>query len=928
MGETGVEDSMGMRNGRASATAETSGGAGADVGGGPSPGADGIAGGDVGAGGDAVPDGDFVAGADSSAGAAPFMVESIAVEDGQALAAAVQAVLARVDARARRATTNGSRPGAPRPGTSRHDAAGPGAVPSDATGSGAARTGAAGPGAVRPGPASGAAAPGAATIDEPIAPANDGQGHDRHTSQGRTPRTTTAADPTLGSSADRTPGSSAVPTPGSSADPAPGSLAVPAPGLSAESTAGLSDDPAPGSFADPAPGSSAVPAPASSADRTPDLSADRTPDPSAEPEPAASGATPATPATATQPPHTEDQEQHPTPKAIPGPATLDALAACFGLSTFERQLVLLAAAAELDPTAAARCAAASGDPARAYPTFSLALAALDEPHWSALTPVSPLRRWRLVELDDETRLTTSRLRVDERILHFLAGSPYLDARLHGLLRRAPVPPTLPPSYDRAADRVAEGWSGSRPEAPLRVELVGGDLTTRTDIAAVAARRTGLALYVMAADDVPTDAAERDRLARLWQREAVLLPAALLLEVGELDREQTAATDAFIDGAAVPLVVSGPDPRHTGRPRGERVTVPALDDTEQLALWADAFADIPRVEEAHLRSLVAQFQLPPHIIRSAAAAVRRDLPDPDADTGTTTDADRKALDPTELAWRAGLIEARIGLDELGRRIEPEAAWDDLVLPDHQSRVLREIVAHVRQRATVHQEWGFAATLRRGLGVTALFAGGSGTGKTLAAEVMAKELGLDLFLIDLSQVVSKYIGETEKNLRKVFDAAERGGALLLFDEADALFGKRSEVKDSHDRYANLEVSYLLMRMEAYRGLAILTTNMKKALDPAFMRRIRFVVDFPFPGESERAEIWRRVLPDRAPVKDIDPERLARLTVAGGSIRNIALSGAFLAAEEGDRIQMRHMLAAARTEYQKLDRSLTPSEVAGWV
>jgi SpoVK/Ycf46/Vps4 family AAA+-type ATPase len=269
-----------------------------------------------------------------------------------------------------------------------------------------------------------------------------------------------------------------------------------------------------------------------------------------------------------------------------------------------------------------------------------------------------------------------------------------------------------------------------------------------------------------------------------------------------------------------------------------------------------------------------------------------------------------------------------MDELGRRIEPQASWGDLVLAERQLKILREIVAHVRRRSTVYQEWGFAATLRRGLGVTALFAGGSGTGKTLAAEVMAKELGLDLFIIDLSQVVSKYIGETEKNLRKVFDAAERGGALLLFDEADALFGKRSEVKDSHDRYANLEVSYLLMRMEAYRGLAILTTNMKQALDTAFMRRIRFVVDFPFPGESERAEIWRRVLPAQAPMKGIDPELLARLTVAGGSIRNIALSGAFLAAEEGDRLQMRHMLEAARTEYLKLDRSLTPSEVHGWV
>ncbi|WP_344316960.1 ATP-binding protein [Streptomyces javensis] len=825
---------MGTRNGRASAAPDAvADGADAIEGG------DAVAGADSDAGGDAAAGEDFVAGADSSAGAAPFAAESVAAEDGQALAAAVEAVLDRVDAHARRATTNGSRPGHPR-----HDATGPGAVHPDATGSGAARTGAAGPSAVRPGPASGAAAPGAATTDEPIAPADDGQGRDRRTSQGPTcPRATVA---------------------------------------------------------------------------------DATRDPSAEPEP---GTSDATPATAAQPPRTEDHEQHPTtarphptPKAIPGPATLDALVACFGLSTFERQLVLLAAAAELDPTTAARCAAASGDPARAYPTFSLALAALDKPHWSALTPVSPLRRWRLVDLDDETRLTTSRLRIDERILHFLAGSPYLDARLHGLLRRAQPPRTLPPSYDRAADQVAAGWNESRPEAPLRVELVGGDLTTRTDIAAEAARRTGLALYVMASDDVPTDAAERDRLARLWQREAVLLPAALLLEVGEMDREQTAATDAFIEGAAVPLVVSSEDPRRTGRPRGERVAVPGLDDDEQLALWTDAFADIPRIEEAHLRSLVAQFQLPPHIIRSAAAAVRRDLPD--------ADADMDALDPTDLAWRAGLIEARIGLDELGRRIEPEAAWDDLVLADHQARILREIVAHVRQRATVHQEWGFAATLRRGLGVTALFAGGSGTGKTLAAEVMAKELGLDLFIIDLSQVVSKYIGETEKNLRKVFDAAERGGALLLFDEADALFGKRSEVKDSHDRYANLEVSYLLMRMEAYRGLAILTTNMKKALDPAFMRRIRFVVDFPFPGESERAEIWRRMLPARAPMKDIDPERLAQLTVAGGSIRNIALSGAFLAAEEGDRLQMRHMLAAARTEYQKLDRSLTPSEVTGWV
>ncbi|MFE7070737.1 ATP-binding protein [Streptomyces sp. NPDC057620] len=611
--------------------------------------------------------------------------------------------------------------------------------------------------------------------------------------------------------------------------------------------------------------------------------------------------------------------RNPAGAAGPGTGPLDALVDCFGLTPFERDLVLLTAACELDATTAARCAAASGDPERAYPTFSLALAALAEPHWSALTPVAPLRRWRIVEPADDARqsLTLSRLRLDERVLHFLLGSPYLDARLHGQLRRAPAPEELPPSYETAASRIAEGWTTlARPDAPLLVEVVGGDLRSRADIAAAAAARSGLALYAMNAEDIPTAPGDRDLLARLWQREAILLPAALLVEADELDRDQHAATDAFLAGAAVPVVVSSPDPRRSDRARGERVTVPRLDDEEQLDLWTGAFEDVADIGEGELRSLVAQFQLPPHVVRSAATAVRRELPAQDAP------------DPALLAWRAGLDEARIGMDELGRRIEPDAGWGDLVLHERQTSVLREIVAHVRQRATVHQEWGFAATLRRGLGVTALFAGGSGTGKTLAAEVMAKELGLDLFVIDLSQVVSKYIGETEKNLRRVFDAAERGGALLLFDEADALFGKRSEVKDSHDRYANLEVSYLLMRMEAYRGLAILTTNMKKALDTAFLRRIRFVVDFPFPAEHERAEIWRRVLPPQTPVKGIEPELLAQLTVAGGSIRNIALSGAFLAAEEGDRLQMRHMLAAARTEYLKLERTLTPGEVRGWV
>jgi SpoVK/Ycf46/Vps4 family AAA+-type ATPase len=223
--------------------------------------------------------------------------------------------------------------------------------------------------------------------------------------------------------------------------------------------------------------------------------------------------------------------------------------------------------------------------------------------------------------------------------------------------------------------------------------------------------------------------------------------------------------------------------------------------------------------------------------------------------------------------------------------------------------------------VYERWGVGKKGGRGLGITALFSGASGTGKTLAAEVLATELHLDLYRIDLSQVVSKYIGETEKNLRRIFDAAEEGGAILLFDEADALFGKRSEVKDSHDRYANLEISYLLQRMEAYRGLAILTSNMRSALDVAF------IVEFPFPGIDERAQIWARVFPRDVPRDGIDVNRLAGLNVTGGIIRNIALTAAFLAADAGSPVRMDHLRQAASLELLKLERTATEAELGGW-
>jgi len=235
--------------------------------------------------------------------------------------------------------------------------------------------------------------------------------------------------------------------------------------------------------------------------------------------------------------------------------------------------------------------------------------------------------------------------------------------------------------------------------------------------------------------------------------------------------------------------------------------------------------------------------------------------------------------------------------------------------------------VKQRNKVYGSWGFSTASARGLGISALFTGESGTGKTMASEVLANELRLDLYRIDLSQVVNKYIGETEKNLKKVFDAAEDSGAILLFDEAEALFGKRSEVKDSHDRYGNIEVSYLLQRMESYRGLAILTTNMKGTLDKAFLRRIRFIVQFPFPDAILRAEIWRRVFPQSTPRDELDIDKLSRMNVPGGNIRNIAMNAAFMAADQGRAVNMSHVAKAARNEYNKLEKPITSAEIGPW-
>jgi SpoVK/Ycf46/Vps4 family AAA+-type ATPase len=277
------------------------------------------------------------------------------------------------------------------------------------------------------------------------------------------------------------------------------------------------------------------------------------------------------------------------------------------------------------------------------------------------------------------------------------------------------------------------------------------------------------------------------------------------------------------------------------------------------------------------------------------------------------------------YEACRLHSNQKLSALARKITPKYQWGDIVLPADRLEQLREICNHVKYRERVYGEWGFDRKLSLGKGLSVLFAGPSGTGKTMAAEIIAGALGLELYKIDISMVVSKYIGETEKNLSRIFVEAETSNAILFFDEADALFGKRSEVKDSHDRYANIEIGYLLQRMEEYEGVVILATNFRKNMDEAFVRRLHFTVEFPFPNEGDRRQIWQGIWPEdtpRHPALDID-FMARRFEITGGNIRNIALAAAFLAADDGNVITMNHLLHGTKREYQKMGKVVAENE-----
>jgi hypothetical protein len=628
------------------------------------------------------------------------------------------------------------------------------------------------------------------------------------------------------------------------------------------------------------------------------------------------------------------------------PNRLDSLCEVFRLTAFERNILLLCVGMELSGEYATTCAKIHQNDKWAYPTFSLAMAAYSESHWSATSPARPLRYWKIIEVEEGPILTVRRIRIDETILHYLNGLSYWDARIAELYAPVGNVSTMGDSTDAFVLRIATAWREQSNSAslPVILQLAGDRTETRLSLAKSVCNELHLTPLHIPVRNMPQDSNTLLSTLRLMERQAALEHNALFLDA-TLEFDDQHKYESIIQqvtqntmGWMILSVSQRQVLQHQRETINFDIKRPGTED--QKDIWNTALADKGLSLDGEEEQLTAHFNLSASEIQSVITESIQKLNAPPvkekrghkAHSSSGKNEDKKKVDPDEILfetiWDTCREQARRCMEEsLVQRIDSLAGWDDLVLPETQKMTLQEIVGQVRSRHRVYEDWGFGSKSNRGLGISALFSGASGTGKTMAAEVIAKELKLDLYRIDLSAVVSKYIGETEKNLRRVFDTAEAGGAILLFDEADALFGKRSDVKDSHDRHANIEVSYLLQRMELYQGLAILTTNHPESLDTAFLRRIRFIVNFPFPNPAMREKIWETMFPKSAPkAHDFDSKKLARLDVAGGNIRNIALNAAFMAADAERRITMKDILQATRSEYNKLNKVLTEADKKG--
>ncbi len=606
-------------------------------------------------------------------------------------------------------------------------------------------------------------------------------------------------------------------------------------------------------------------------------------------------------------------------------STLAQLARRFQLSPFEQNILLLCLAFELDTRVGYLCGLVQDRPHRPFPTFGLAMRLFDQPEWNALPPERPLRKYQLVEFRHPggTPLVGAELRLDETVLHYLRGVPSLDARLTALASSLddpvePVAASQQPLVDWLSATLTDVDGSS-----LVVQL-SGNAGEALRAANAAARQAGWRMYHTSLDALASATGLLDELTRLWQRDSALFRLALFVDVqdssGANDPAAKARLVKFAAGVSSPIVLTVQERMPLWGIPQFFADVPSPTPREQHTAWLTVLPEALPDRDAVAGELSRQFCISTsemHVAVASALSLQGQIAPQDFRAGL---------------WRSCRECSRPRLDGLAQRIDVKATWDDLVLNEAAWRMLEQVRSQVKCRWRVYDDWGLAETMNRNLGISCLFAGESGTGKTMAAEVIANDLQLDLFRVDLSMVVNKYLGETEKHLRHLFDAVESCGAILFFDECDALFGKRSEVKDSHDRYANIEISYLLQRLESYRGLCILTTNNRGALDQSFLRRFRFIVTFPTPSLAERKLIWQKQLGAPAsssrahiPTASLDYDRLARLPFTGGNIHSVILNAAFRAASRaaGISVTMRDVLAAARDELVKLERPIDESD-----
>jgi SpoVK/Ycf46/Vps4 family AAA+-type ATPase len=644
--------------------------------------------------------------------------------------------------------------------------------------------------------------------------------------------------------------------------------------------------------------------------------------------------------------------EEPLPDPVGDTSRLARLERTFGLSPFDLDLILIALAPELDLRYERLYGYLQDDVTRRRPSVDLALNLLCPSAEAKLArrthiaPDAPLIRHGLLHLVPDPSqvqppLLAHHLKLDEQVVRFLLGHHGPDPRLAPfcqVVESAVSLGELPLGAETKQALPALVARAREARQPLRLHFHGPPGAGKRRAAEALAAHVGAPLLAADLARAVATITDFEPALKLLYREARLQDAILYLDgldalLGE-DRAipYQCLLDALVQDAGV-TILAGTQPwmpgrASVGRGRMSVITVafPIPDFARRRACWqADLAAAGTTLDGRDLDALAGRFRLTPGQIGDAvgtACSLARWRAAQSPDDQPRHSIGQPAVSDLFVAAR---MQSGQALATLARKITPCRTWDDIVLPADRLQQLREICNYVTYRALVYDEWGFDRKLSLGKGLNVLFAGPSGTGKTLAAEIMAGQLGLDLYKIDLSTVVSKYIGETEKNLARIFAEAEASNAILFFDEADALFGKRSEVRDSHDRYANIEISYLLQKMEEYEGVVLLATNLRKNMDDAFVRRMHFTVEFPFPTEEDRLRIWEGIWPDATPRgPDLDLEFVARrFEIAGGNIRNIALAAAFLAAADGRVVTMDHLIHATRREYQKMGKVVAEGE-----